>query len=133
MSVLQRIAERRILEAIERGELDHLPGAGRPLRLDDDRDVPPALRAAYRVLGNAGFVPPELALVKALAEARAEAAAAGSESQRRAAWLRLEAVKLRLETVRGRSLSAAVEEAYRRQLGAWTAPASAAAAEDGAG
>jgi len=60
MSSLDAIAERRIREAQERGEFDDLPGAGAPLELDDDALVPEDLRAAYRVLKNAGFLPAEL-------------------------------------------------------------------------
>ena len=54
------IAERKIAEALARGELENLPGAGRPLELDDDALIPEELRAAYRILKNAGFVPPEV-------------------------------------------------------------------------
>jgi hypothetical protein len=54
------LAERRIAEAIARGELDGLPGAGRPLELDDDSLVPQELRAAHRILKNAGIAPPEV-------------------------------------------------------------------------
>ena len=54
------IAEKKIAEAIARGELDDLPGAGKPLELDDDANVPEELRVAYRILKNAGFVPPEV-------------------------------------------------------------------------
>ncbi len=54
------LAERKIEEALARGELEGLPGAGRPLDLDDDRLVPEELRMAFRVLKNAGLVPPEL-------------------------------------------------------------------------
>lgn len=50
------IAERKIAEAFARGEFDDLPGAGRSLELDDDTLVPEDLRAAYRILKNAGFV-----------------------------------------------------------------------------
>lgn len=57
---LDAIAERRIREAQARGDFDDLPGAGAPLELDDDALVPEELRAAYRVLKNAGFLPPEL-------------------------------------------------------------------------
>jgi hypothetical protein len=57
---LDLLAEQRIREAQERGEFDNLPGAGAPLALDDDALVPEELRAAYRILKNAGFVPPEL-------------------------------------------------------------------------
>lgn len=57
---LDAIAERRIREAQARGDFDDLPGAGAPLEFDDDALVPEDLRAAYRVLKNAGFLPPEL-------------------------------------------------------------------------
>lgn len=60
MSLLERLADAHIDAAAERGEFDNLPGAGKPLDLDDDRGVPPELRAGYRLLKNAGFVPPEL-------------------------------------------------------------------------
>lgn len=63
MNVIGNIAERKIDEALRRGELDDLPGMGRPLRLeDDDPFVPAGLRMAFKVLKNAGFVPPEVAL-----------------------------------------------------------------------
>ena len=60
-SVIQSIAERRIAEAQERGDFDNLPGTGKPLRLEDDSAVPEELRMAYRLLKNAGYLPPELA------------------------------------------------------------------------
>jgi hypothetical protein len=60
INALKDVVESRILEAHENGEFDNLPGKGQPLQLDDDRLVPEELRAAYQVLKNAGFVPPEL-------------------------------------------------------------------------
>ncbi len=60
MLAFELIAEKRIAEAIERGELDDLPGEGRTLVLDDDRLVPEELRMAYRILKNAGYVPQEV-------------------------------------------------------------------------
>lgn len=60
-SVIQSIAERRIEEAMAKGDFDDLPGQGKPLELEDDSHVPPELRMAYKVLRNAGCVPPELA------------------------------------------------------------------------
>lgn len=59
-SILVPIAERRIQEAQERGEFDNLPGAGRPLHLDDMSHVPSELRMAYTILRNANCLPPEL-------------------------------------------------------------------------
>jgi hypothetical protein len=54
------LIERRIEEARRQGAFDDLPGAGRPLELDDDRLVPEELRVAWRILKNAGYVPPEV-------------------------------------------------------------------------
>ena len=60
MLALEWIAERRIAEAVSQGELDELPGAGKPLALEDDRLIPEDLRVAHRILKNAGLVPREV-------------------------------------------------------------------------
>lgn len=60
MLIFDTLAEQRIRQAQDNGEFDNLPGAGAPLALDDDALVPEELRAAYRLLRNAGFLPPEL-------------------------------------------------------------------------
>ena len=57
---LDQWAERHIAEAQAKGEFDNLAGSGEPLILDDDSHVPPELRAGYRLLKNAGCLPPEL-------------------------------------------------------------------------
>jgi Domain of unknown function (DUF1992) len=62
------LAERKIAEAIANGELDNLPGAGRPLELDDDSLIPEDLRAAYRILKNAGYIPPEVQTLNQIGE-----------------------------------------------------------------
>ena len=60
MLALEMLAEKKIAEALERGELDDLPGAGKPLDLEDDTLVPEDMRLAYRVLKNAGYVPQDI-------------------------------------------------------------------------
>ena len=60
MWLLDQWAERHILDAQRQGEFDNLPGSGHPLILDDDSHVPAELRAGYRMLKNAGCLPPEL-------------------------------------------------------------------------
>ncbi|MGB2817615.1 MAG: DnaJ family domain-containing protein [Burkholderiaceae bacterium] len=62
---LAALLEKRIAEAAAKGELSGLPGEGRPLDLDDDAMVPPELRVAYRIVRNAGLLPPELAEIAA--------------------------------------------------------------------
>ncbi|PIV42890.1 MAG: DUF1992 domain-containing protein, partial [Nitrospirae bacterium CG02_land_8_20_14_3_00_41_53] len=60
MEFFYRIAERRIIEAIANGEFDNLEGKGRPINFEDETWVPEDLRMAYRILKNAGCIPPEL-------------------------------------------------------------------------
>jgi hypothetical protein len=64
MDFLHKIAENRILEALEGGLFDDLPGKGQPLRLEDDSHVPPELRMAYKILKMADCLPPELEVKK---------------------------------------------------------------------
>ncbi len=60
MSAIDDWAERHIQEALKKGELNNLKGEGQPLLLDDDSQIPPELRAGYRILKNSGYLPPEL-------------------------------------------------------------------------
>lgn len=61
MHFLELLAEQRLKEAIERGDFDELPGCGKPLPEEDINPfIPVENRAAYRVLKNAGYLPPEL-------------------------------------------------------------------------
>lgn len=64
MNWVRSIAEEKIREAIENGEFDNLPGAGKPLNLDDDSMVPEDLRVSYRIMKNAGVIPEEMQLRK---------------------------------------------------------------------
>lgn len=67
---LQQIAENKIREAQRNGELDDLPGEGKPLELDDDSHIPSELRLAYRILKNADYVSPEVQQRKEIADVK---------------------------------------------------------------
>lgn len=115
MNLLDQIAETRIQEAIERGELRDLPGAGKPLQLDDDSAIPEELRVAYRILKNAGFLPPELQLRKEVREAEQllQQLPEGEHSRARA---RLELLQLRLAASRRQPINLLLEDRYRQRL-----------------
>jgi len=115
MNTLDQIAEARIQEAIERGELRDLPGEGKPLSLDDDSAVPEELRVAYRVLKNAGFLPPELQLRKEVCEAE-QLLQQLPESARSRARARLELLQLRLAASRRQPINLLLEDYYRQRL-----------------
>ena len=115
MNPLDQIAEARIQEAMERGELRDLPGEGKPLSLDDDSAVPEELRVAYRVLKNAGFLPPELQLRKEVREAE-QLLQQLPESDRSRARARLELLQLRLAASRRQPINLLLEDHYRQRL-----------------
>jgi hypothetical protein len=62
MDIFATIAERKICEAIRRGELDNLALKGQPIRTENLTDVPEELRMGYKILKNAGILPEELQL-----------------------------------------------------------------------
>ena len=79
--IFEQLAERRISEALARGDLDHLPGAGKPLVFDDEPLLSPEQRMVNRILKNAGFTPREVLLRREIAALRqaVEALPAGAE------------------------------------------------------
>ena len=95
--LLDALAEARIEEAIAAGAFDDLPGAGRPLELEDDRLVPEDVRAAYRVLKRAGFVPPEVDARRELATLSKLLATLDDAAERQRALVKLALLNARAE------------------------------------
>ncbi len=97
MGLLDKLVEVRIEAAQARGEFDNLPGAGRPVPLGDDALVPEELRAAYRLLKNAGYLPAAMQLRAEVASVEQLLRTAVAEDERnslrnrqRRLWLQLE-------------------------------------------
>jgi DnaJ homologue, subfamily C, member 28, conserved domain len=83
-----RIAETRIREAMAQGEFENLPGAGKPLNLEDYFSTPEDLRMAFSIVKNANCAPAEVELlneVSRLQQAVAEAGDAATKQQLRSA------------------------------------------------
>jgi len=64
MSIFEKIAERKIEQAMAKGEFDNLSYKGKPLPPDDMDMVPEDLRMSYKILKNAGVIPEEVELQK---------------------------------------------------------------------
>ena len=97
MHWIRSIAEEKIQEAIKKGELDNLPGAGKPLLLDDDSMVPEDLRASYRVMKNAGVIPEEMQLRKEMVRLKDLLACCSDEQEKARLQTEISAKKLRYE------------------------------------
>ena len=116
MLLLDSLAEEQIQSAIRRGEFDDLSGQGRPLPAEDLSGVPQELRAAYRMLRNAGCLPPELALRNEIGEIEALLSRIDSADEELRLRRRLCLLRARL-SLRGREFDLLAREGeYREKL-----------------
>jgi hypothetical protein len=116
MLEFEKIAERRILEAIGRGEFDDLPGKGRPLDLDDDTLIPAEMRLAFRILRNAGYVPEEVTLRRQISDLQSVIVDPPDASEKLRALKRLDFLRAELAAKRGHESVSDVKSEYRRKL-----------------
>lgn len=97
MNFIDRLVEQKISEAIARGELSGLPGEGAPLKFDDDSLIPEELRMAYRILRNAGFVPPEVQSLREIGDLERHIEELPKGGTRVRAFRKLQLLRMRLE------------------------------------
>lgn len=100
MDSFQRIAENRILEAIENGLFDNLQGKGQPLKFEDDSHIPLELRMAYKILKNADCLPPELELRKEIVQLQDLVASLPDEAEKLKQMRRLNFLVMKLNMTR---------------------------------
>ena len=116
MLLIDMLAEEQISAAIRRGEFDDLPGKGKPLVLEDDSAIPDALRVGYRILKNAGCLPPEQELRKEIRQVEALLYHAETDLEAQKIRRRLCLMRTRL-AMQGRDVNLLVHEAaYREKL-----------------
>ncbi len=116
MNIMTAIAERRIAEAVENGELENLPGAGKPLVPDDDAMVPPDLRMAYKILKNAGYLPPEVQDMKDAANIIEMLQGNVDEQTRYRQMQKLQAIFLRMRERGGHTVALDMENQYYEKV-----------------
>ena len=100
MDAFQRIAENRILEAMEAGVFDNLPGHGKPLRLEDESHIPPDLRMVYKVMKMADCLPPEVETRKEIARLQDLVASLLDEAEKLTQMRRLNFLMMKLSMMR---------------------------------
>ncbi len=101
------LAERQILKAQAEGQFDNLKGAGKPLNMDDGVGSPDAV--GFRIMAEAGAVPREIDLRKAVHAQTHILRVAVGEQNRKREMVKLADLQLRLDIE---------QEARRRFYGA---------------
>ncbi len=105
MDIFRAIAEKKIFEAIERGEFNNLTGAGKPLRFEDETFIPDDLIMAYKVLKNSGFLPPEIELRKEIVSMKDLINTLDDDKERLKKIRELNFKLMKLNMLRGKPLS----------------------------
>ena len=95
MYAFEIVAERKIQEAIDRGEFDNNPLAGKPLPPDGLDNVSPELRMALKILKNAGVVPEEIELRKQIVSLQEMLRTCASDEERVSLQVKLNEKQLR--------------------------------------
>jgi hypothetical protein len=98
MSWLERLAERRMLLALAKGQLSGLEGQGKPLPdRTGDAFVSAGEAVAFRMMAEAGALPEEIILKKAADAQRAALSALNDPTARKTAMAKLAAIEMRRE------------------------------------
>jgi len=108
------IAEQRIIDAMERGDFENLPGARRPLSLDRDASVPDEMWLALKILKDAGVVQPEIEDRKEIRPLEDFLAVMEDGPEKTRAVTRLSLLQTKLETSRRRAI--AMDRRYHDSL-----------------
>ncbi|MCF6290918.1 MAG: DUF1992 domain-containing protein [Desulfobacterales bacterium] len=112
LNIIQLIAERKISAAISEGQLNNSTLHGKPLPVENNQLVPPDLRMAYKILKNAGYVPPEVEARKEIFQLRELIARTSDEHTRLQQLKKLEVLVFKLNSMRSRPANLEAQEQY---------------------
>ena len=116
MLLIERLAEEQICAAIRRGEFDRIEGQGEPLSLEDESLIAEELRVAYRLLGNAGCLPPELTLRREISKLESLLHQVNTSGERASIQRKLSLLRARLTTRGGETNLMIQDGMYRDKL-----------------
>ncbi len=112
MYIFELIAKRKIREAMDRGEFDNNPLAGKPLPKDHLENVPPDLRMAYKILKNANIIPEEIELKKRINSLEDMIRVCEFDDDKTALQLELNEKQLRYSLIMERRLGRPIDPKY---------------------
>lgn len=116
MDYLTFIAEQKIAQALEKGELKPTLWKNRPLPLEDDHLVPDDLKMAYKMLKNAGYLPPEVETRKEISRIEQLIAQTEDEHVRIKQMKKLSVLLMKVDNARGKPSNIAHQDDYYRKV-----------------
>ncbi len=115
-SAIQRLVEEKILKAQTEGVFDNLPGKGKPLRSEPGPRVSSTLRVSYKILRNAGILPPELELRREIGNLRDLLSCVDDEGELRELVKELNEKILAYNVMSGRTMAGEIQQVYGEKL-----------------
>lgn len=112
----EKIVEERIRTAQKKGDFDDLPYAGKPLSLESDLHIAEDLRLSYKILKNAGCVPPEIDLKKQIVHLESLLADMDETPEAYRLLKKLNFLIMKLNCVRDGNVSLDSPQIYREKL-----------------
>ena len=116
INAIRLIAERRISEAIRKGQLDVEGWRNKPLPMTNDYLVPEELRMAHKILKNAGYLPPEIETKKEIQQIEDLLATCEDERTRVKQIKKISYLMMKLSSMKGDTLNIENQEEYYRQV-----------------
>jgi len=112
----EKIIEERILKAQKMGEFENLPGAGKPLALEDNRFISEELRLAYKILKNADCLPVEIELKKEIKQTEDLLAGMQETSEKYRIVKKLNFLIMKLNSIKDTSIVHEMPQVYTGKL-----------------
>ncbi|MGW8287194.1 MAG: DnaJ family domain-containing protein [Desulfobulbales bacterium] len=116
LEAIRLIAERKISEAIQQGQLNIESWRNRPLPMTSDSMIPEELRMAYKVLKNAGYLPPEIETKKEIQQLEDLLSTCDDEHIRVKQIKKLNCLMLKLNAMKGDTVNLESQEEYYRKI-----------------
>jgi hypothetical protein len=116
MDCLTFIAEQKIKQAIEDGQLKTEGWKNKPLKLQDDHMVPDDLKMAYKMLKNAGYLPPEIETRKEIKRLEQLIATTEDEHTRIQQMRKLSVLLAKVEASRSTPSNISGDDKYYRKI-----------------
>ena len=116
LEAIRLIADRKICEALEKGHLNIESWHNKPLPISNDNMIPGELRMAYKILKNAGYLPPEIETKKEIQQIEDLLATCEDERIRLKQIKKLNYLVLKLNTMKGDTANIEGQEEYYRKI-----------------